>query len=381
MRISYRTATAISVVAIIVVVFVIFETREVPRRAISPIATQPNTEKKEEGESAGSSAPLRLSNRDSASSQATLERRLKLLKKRWRDLGVRELGPASPEDIAKRRELSVESARLLLCTKEAVDLIRFLESEGIPNHVGDEIGNLFRSDLSIEARKTLIALPDHFYNGINFRSNWSFEAGRFCPAEELKAFLDALDDPACRQQALFGRNLNLIATDPIMAVTSTLEELENGVESPRRSEALRTLMLSLPPDADFQRIARLLPTPAHPADPRSPYHSCLDPLFGSWAKANPKELSSHIMESSNKISPGYIEHPARELLRQDISTGIEWIQTLPDGPHFDAASRVAVEMLREQGYHEAASQLASQIGDPAFRRTMMARALRPLPHE
>lgn len=56
--------------------------------------------------------------------------------------------------------------------------------------------------------------------------------------------------------------------------------------------------------------------------------------------------------------------------------GIEWIQEMPDGPHFDIAAGVAINSLRIM-HPDQARQMADQITDPVAREKAYERIKAP----
>lgn len=299
------------------------------------------------------------------------------LKKRWIRIGEHPPGLNSKDDSMYRAELSKESARLLLCSVEAIELIQFLRKEGILNTVETQIKALFESDLAGEARQTLVSLPDETsVDGTNYRQLWSGPAGKGCPPEQFREFCSTLGDPVSVQEAVFGHNVAMVQTDPIGALTSTLRQIETGVASQTKSSSVRSLIQALPPGTDFEQVEKLLSTFGSD-DQDSPFLGFRSGLVRVWAESDPAAAANYLMEHPDRFPTSNITIPAMAALARDLTTGIEWIQSLPDGPYFDAAADVAVTRLRQRGNSKEAHELASQIGDPATRRETMESALMP----
>ena len=85
-----------------------------------------------------------------------------------------------------------------------------------------------------EARQLLTELPETAEvvgerstkgGGETYRDDWSSAAGKTCPEEEFQSFSAALNCQSCALEALYGRNLPLVSTDPEAAFRSSLEAL------------------------------------------------------------------------------------------------------------------------------------------------------------
>ena len=100
----------------------------------------------------------------------------------------------------------------------------------------------------------------------------------------------------------------------------------------------------------------------------------------TWSKDDPAAAANYFMAHPEKFPVSDINFPVMEALARDLTSGIEWIQTFPDGPHFDAAATVAVERLRIKGNLDEARQLAAQIGNPESRKKIMEAAMNPPVH-
>lgn len=301
------------------------------------------------------------------------------LKKRW--LALSELDPSLATTYAERDKLSEESARTLLCSEDAIELILFLREKNIDNVVESRVEGLFKSDLAAEARQSLVDLPNKpSADSINYRMQLSREAGEGCPPDEFQAFSAALADPICSQEAYFGQQVALAKTDPTGALKATIAELGKGIRSNTSSDSINHLIRALPPQTDFAEIDGLLPhtEPTGP-DLSSTYAYTSSGLINQWSKSDPSAAAHHIMEHPDRYPVSKIGTPVGELLTKDLATGIEWIQELPEGPYFDQAASVAITRLIDGGKPQEAHVLASQIGDPELRKSLMKAALGPPP--
>jgi hypothetical protein len=314
--------------------------------------------------------PTRTASRDLRGQQ------LAQLKERW--LGMKDQAPGSTivDDLIARDQLSKESARLLMCSPEAIQLIQFLETEGIQNTVRSKIEKLFDSDLAEEARQTLVSLPDEASgDGTHYRQEWAGDAGKGCPPEKFDGFCSALGSASSVQAALFGHNIALAKTDPIGALTSTVNQISAGLASANMNSSVDNLLEELPPGTDFEQIDKILA--AQPETPGSPFVGIRTDFVRAWSNVDPASTVNYLIANADRFPVSDIQIPAGQMLEKDLTRGIEWIQTFPEGPHFDAAVDLAVSLLIDRGNPKEAQQLASQIGNSELREANMRAAAAP----
>lgn len=298
--------------------------------------------------------------------------KLLALKRQWLELGEGTI------DTEERQRLSKESAELLLCSNEALQLIEFLDERGYYNTIKLQIGTLFNSPFAAEARGLLTKLLDQPYSNrdsTNYKELWSKEAGKWCPVSEFDTFKAALDSDRCEQEALFGQLQAMASDRPEEAIRLTLQELKTGTKSRSSNISIKELMGNLPSNSDFEKIAELLPN-VKPNDNSSPVGLSLPVFFEKWANQNPAEAANYVMAFPEKFSPQLIRPIANAVLIKGPWAGVEWVQTFPDGPYFDIAAGIAVDYLRGD-YPSEAKQLADLIGNPELRKRSMKRAETP----
>lgn len=299
------------------------------------------------------------------------------LKKRWLGMKDQASGSTIAGDLIARDELSKESARLLLCSPEAIQLIQFLETEGIENRVRSKIDELFDSDYAEEARQTLISLPDEASgDGTHYRQEWAGAAGKGCPPEKFDEFCSALGGVSCVQETLFGHNIALAKTDPIGALTSTVNQISAGAASASMNSSVSNLLKELPPGTDFEQIDKILSAP-RPENQKYPFVGIRTDFVRAWSNVDPASAVNYLIANADRFPVSDIQIPASQMLEKDLTRGIEWIQTFPDGPHFDAAAGIAVSLLIDRRNPAQAQQLASQIGDPETRKEAIKAAAAP----
>lgn len=308
------------------------------------------------------------------------------LKEKWLEHSKKLNQPgvlSTNEEMAEEKALREESARLLLCGQEAVELLAFLEQHRIYNGINHAIADVISSPSATEARALLVDLPEGPANGSeNLREKWSGEAGRGCPEAEFEAFQAALKCERCAQEALFGRNQTLMRTDAVAALDSTLQALESNVPSMNRSKSVWMLFeRELPMNVDFEALEKLLPnhtkTPAisrsdpkwHPGDWLQPGR---EQLFTKWAKVDSVAAANHVLTNPDRCPPKLIETISKALVLTDPAIAREWVERFPEGPHFDEAADEAVWNLA-MDHPDEALRLTSRISNPEVKKRALQR--------
>jgi hypothetical protein len=293
---------------------------------------------------------------------------LAALKKRW--LAVRsemKSGILTKEHQA----LAAETVDRLLCSNEAIRLIEFLYANDMRTAIplmNEEMAKLFVSSRAAEARKLLVDLPDRKSpDGLGYRETWSYEAGRGCPESEFEAFCAALDDKAAAQNALLGRNLELVATDPKTAIYSTITQLQAKEHSTQVFDGIRKQMEKIPADADFASIEKLLPVEkGEDTKNDSPIYAGRNGLLIRWAEVDPAAAANYVLDNSDRIGPERVGVIVNAVTLADPMSGLEWAGTFPEGPYRDAASAAVIPYVGDF-QPEQALKLAEAITNPKLR--------------
>ena len=363
---SVRKKVAIGV-ALLAVLAGLLLFRQQPRSAADTAGTDVITSRavggKEREREEEPNPRQRLLNQQRSLRAKNLER----LKERWVEIGasVQKNGLITSEHEA----LAKETADQLLCSDETVQLIEFLNERGMrfaEGLIGKEVGNLFHSERAAEAREMLISLSDKpAKGGHNFKEDWSYEAGRGCPEKDFELFRASLGNERCAQDALFGRNLGLVVRDPASAIVSTINELALNRPSFRRAESLKQVMLNLPQDVDFGGIEKLLPADDSKRKD-SPVNVGRDELFRRWGWEDPAEAANYVMANPGRVGAEKITTIAESVVKRDLNAGVEWVQSFPEGPYFDAAAHSAIPYFADS-YPKEAEELAALIRDPKMR--------------
>jgi hypothetical protein len=298
---------------------------------------------------------------------------LAALKKRW--LAVQS--ELKSGNLTKEHQaLAAETVDRLLCSNEAIRLIEFLHANNMRTALPlmeEEMAKLFVSPRAAEARKLLIDLPDRKSpDGLGYRETWSYEAGRGCPESEFDAFCAALDDKAAAQNALLGRNLERVATDPEKAISSTVSQLLTKEHSTMIFDGIRQQMAKIPADADFERIEKMLPVEqGEDTKNTSPIHAGRNELLQRWAEVDPAAAANYVLDNSDRIGPERVGVIVGSVTRADWESGLEWTATFPEGPYRDAASAAVIPYIGDFKPQEAL-QLAETITDPKLREKSIA---------
>ena len=301
---------------------------------------------------------------------------LEQLKQRWRLAGPLVNYTAKVE----HHELARDSIKLLMCSEDLIVLMDFLKLQwrgkepmlqwkGIENSVERVIYRalleLFRSADSQDARNSLLQLGGSPHPlAASYREKWSYAAGHGCPPELWNAFITALADRKCVQSAVFGRDFELVKTDPIAALSSTVAQLDKKIVTDRMGLVLFDLMRELPPGSDFAELEKILP----PDEPDDPFPRMT--LFEKWGAEDPAAAANYILANPGRVSPSLMTSVALDLLKKNPAVGIEWIQNIPEGPYFDAAAISGV-MFTAVSFPDQARELASLITDPEIRKAQL----------
>jgi hypothetical protein len=313
--------------------------------------------------------------------KAELER----LKGKWVEILAR--GKGGDEE---KKVLAKESAELLLCSVEAVELLRFLKTDDPSNFwnndsIIDEVSHRLASKDDPEARKLLLdaagsvlAAADKEPDFRSAISSWSKAAAQSCSATALAELRDGLKNPQFAQEALFGYNTVLMRTDPEAAVRTTVEVLQAGRMSMTTDGCISSLFSeALPPDTDFAKLESMFP-----ADPVSgewqrfpgadPFKNGRKALFKKWVEADPAAAANHVIAHPDRLGPEWMGDIIAAYSEKNAAGVAAWVSQFPPGPYFDAAAhRVAFYTKKDfftgNNTPDEANALILRIGDPKIR--------------
>ncbi len=316
------------------------------------------------------------------------QKELARLKLRWMELKLK-----GNYGVNEQQALAKESAGLLLCSREAVELLFFLKEnelwgEGPLKH---EIARLFDSPRAAEVRQLLTELPEtaeitgqrsYKQGGETYRDEWSMAAGKSCPEDEFDSFRAALKCKSCALEALYGRNERLMASDPQAAFTSSLEAFRSGTPSISGEAGVGLLFkVENSPKVDFQKFEEQLPPDGPKDESQGPYGDenaftlIRRGLFWRWAEIDPAAAANHVMANPGRLVPRLMEEIVGAYSYKDRNAIIAWVSTFPQGPYFDAAAKSASCYARGL---PGIDELIGKIQDPKIREEAMERAQVPL---
>lgn len=306
-----------------------------------------------------------LDSKTKSRDQESRETHLSKLKQRWMLVGKDIDKNGTPTN--EQKALAEESARLLLASHQALELIDFLAANDMKIAgylVRDSVGTLFASSFSADARKALVELTNHAESAHPYISEWCFGAGLGCEQGEVASFRDQIPAGPYAQEVTFGQNLKLARTNPKEAIMTTLDTLKSGEVSLNQREILKKIMQTLPEDSDFASIEALLPKSK---SQDSPITAGRTGLFQKWAKKDPAAAANYVMEHTDKLEPRLISEIASVVVKGDKRAGLEWVQTFPEGPYFDAAAGASVPYLY-QIWPDQTAQIIALIEDPKLKK-------------
>jgi len=317
-----------------------------------------------------------------------LRKELERLKLKWLVVG------GGNDKIREQDALASESAEVLMCSREMLDLLKFLSSHEMRYAVVKTdyaVEALFGTAKAAEARQLLVELPEtakvreeRSYKSVGepYRDRWSLAAGKTCPEDQFDSFIVALNCRLCAQEALYGRNLTLMRTDPEAAFTSSLEAFASGVPSISGRYGITMLFESeLPPDVDFAKFEEQLPADGTLGKSDRPfveieaYTEIRQKLFWYWAKIDPAGAANHVLANPDRLAPRLMEEVVGGYSYRDLDGLIGWVSGFPEGPYFDLAARSAAVYARGR---PGIDELIQRIQDPKLRQQARERAKVPL---
>jgi len=319
----------------------------------------------------GAPAKVPLPTKDVHSDQA---KNLEILKKKWME--YIKTNPNSFNLTDEHTALAKESVELLLCTRETIELIEFLERNNVPGQylIFDALSFLFKSSRGIEARQTLISLPivtlDEQLKSQgkkpNYREQWSFFAGQGCSERELIDFCTSLNDESCVQSAIFGRNLANAKIEPEVSISNTLNALKREVFSSQQNGILKKIVDEFPPDVNYAQIEKLFPPVTASTDTLDPISQGRVALLKKWAATDAIGAVNYVLSVPERMGPEQAATIAGEVARKNPSAGVDLAQQFPEGAYFDAAVGALMGYISES-FPTQARELATQIQDKGIR--------------
>lgn len=269
----------------------------------------------------------------------------------WEALAPRTTYSATSEHHA----LAKKTVKLLGCSVDTLDLLRYFEEEDYSRLMGllvkNEVEALFAADSASEAREALLALPQSSRFGDlpesvrEYVDHWAHAAGGHCPADEFSDFFRQLGksglDSSSVQEALFGFNIQIASSSPEQALASTVEALANNLPSQKRSTSLSELVQNLPDDAAYDELVFLLPYESGSSYTTPPINNGHRLFLRQWAKSHPAAAAQYVVDN-DAMPPQMLASIASVVLGADPAVGVEWVHTFPEGEYFDYAARTTM---------------------------------------
>lgn len=292
---------------------------------------------------------------------------LEELKRKLAEYDAKLNGWISPEFKA-----FVESAvNRLLFTPEMLEMIELTRTKDLKlasTAFDLTLKKLLTDPAATAARRKLIeAVSDP--RCATFAARWCLYAGEGCSKEEFESLAASLSDPVLVSRLEFGRNLTLVQTEPIAAVTSTLAYLKEPAARDFVFEILPEIARKLPPNSDFGEIERLLPAGGRKPDRELSY--VREMLLAGWGASDPAAAANYVIANPERIPPEMMSSVLAYFARAHPAQALDWVQDFPPGPYFDAAASMVIIQIGEN-YPDTAKELAALIADPKSRTEALA---------
>gem|GEM_PF-6327589 len=294
------------------------------------------------------------------------------LKKRW--LEVKDQAKTYIFT-AELQALAMESAEALLCSNELLSLLEYLDGNDMAffaEAIRERVPALFDSDHGPEARKLLAELTHQPADGdlAPTLGGWSYRAALSVDdEEEFEAFRTSLGNQKCIMTASFGWNVQLAKSDPVEAMTSTLNLLASDEPTYMRNEVLKLLINNIPEETNFAEIESLLPPLNSKMNSRE-IEKGRSNLLAKWAQFDPAAAANFVIGNPERADPSEIKGITMAVIRNSWESGLEWVEHFPPGPYLDAAARAAVAQIHRSRPEEA-QRYAAMIENEELREQSM----------
>lgn len=389
---QFLTMTLLKKALVAAAVFVIggtliYEVRSRSQTSAPPLATLPPVSSQKPQPRDGGSVVEQIAKARDIKPTIDRKKELERLKAMWM-----EFDEDSAIITEEHEKLAIETARVLLCGREALELVVFLKSNRRKGHADVVRGGVSAYLATIddpEARKLLIEaaaenreeMKAQRYDPLAWKSAasernsllvaWSKAAGRSCSLETLEELRGGLKDEKFGQEALYGYYLERMQTDPEGALRGTLEALKSGVHSPSQGQSICMLFREkLPDDVNFVQLEQLLPKGDGRENESSGNWVALEwgrhELFSKWAERDPAGAANHVMANPDRLNAKLIGLIVSSYYYKDPTGTATWVSQFPAGPYYDLAASSAVIHTRSTSPVET-EELILKIGDPKLR--------------
>lgn len=308
------------------------------------------------------------------------DRALVDLKKKWAEYFVLAKKGGDKKELGRMKwELAKESASRLLTSRQALDLLAFLDD----NQAGSEAGmvrrrieDLFESGRTDELVGPMVEAITQTYDHVEgqYRSDmlgWSFLLGENGSDEDAKLFKESVDGPWPLGDFLHGWNMARAGDDPVGSYTSMVEFLKSGGKGARQGQALENVIRAFPEagEFDYEALESMLPTGVRGPDAEV-YRKARRGILVRWATEEPANAVNYIIEHPERVSADLVTDVVRQAIANLNHDGIEWVRDFPEGVYYDRAAVAVVQKLWDS-HPEEAREWARSIGDEQLRATQL----------
>jgi hypothetical protein len=377
MKTKARRNLTMAVIALAVVACLLFLTLQTNEQAPELVKEDPpvTRDKNNSSESRREQSQKSERQKEGARDQALVE-----LKQKWAAyFDLKKSGTDKNELHVMKLELARESASRLLASREALDLLAFLDgkearSEAIFFRL--RIESLFKSGETDRFIEPLVAAISGTYATTEGRyrndmNGWSLLMGRNGSDEAAERFQESITDPWPLGDFLHGWYMTRASTDPLGSYTSMVEFLKNGGKGANQSQSLENVIGAFPEEVDFdyEALEAILPVGVKGPDEKV-YENARRALLVKWAKEDPSSAVNFIINHSERMVPGHVTYVVEQAIKDLNNEGIEWVRAFPEGMVYDRAAVAVIQRLSTL-HPGVAIEWAMSIGDEKLRQTQL----------
>ncbi len=282
--------------------------------------------------------------------------------------------PAGTDDSIVEKLVS-DSVEFLMCTDEMLELINFLNQEGLEDlraRVENELVERLRNRQDPGLRESLL---NSSRNG-QFKRSWFYYAGIGCPEEEFGTFSSALGNSAEAIHLKYGYYSKTASTDPRVAIEETLRVLPVGVleenfegafpyDGPVDYSAsiLHELFEKAPAESDFAALERLLP-PDRDND-SNPINRARKVAVSRWALQDARGAVDFVIHHPERVNPSALGGIA-SLENESLLPVLDYISGFEKSSRRDAVL-AAIALSLDPGRGDVTGLFVGQISNPSVK--------------
>jgi hypothetical protein len=184
---------------------------------------------------------------------------------------------------------------------------------------------------------------------------WSYRAALSVDdEEEFEAFRNSLGNQMFIMTASFGWNVQLAKSDPVEAITSTLNLLASGESTYLGDYLLPIVISNIPEETNLAEIESLLPPLNSKMNSRE-IEKGRSRLLLKWAQFDPAAAANFVIGNPERADPSEIKGIVYAFMENNGKRGREWAELFPPGPYLDVAARAVVTR-----YYRASPEIAQR---------------------